>query len=98
MAEKKGSSRAEKAVSNVKKKVDAPASSKSAGKKTAAGPAGRGGAADRLSREAEKEAVCPPLPGGENPTGAGLYGAGVGRGPALVAYLRRSGDPAQRIV
>ena len=37
MAEKKGSSRAEKAVSNVKKKVDAPASSKSAGKKTAAG-------------------------------------------------------------
>ena len=40
MAEKKGSSRAEKAVSNVKKKVDAPASPKSAGKKT---PAGKGG-------------------------------------------------------
>ena len=40
MAEKKGSSRAEKAVSNVKKKVDAPASTKSAGKKT---PAGKGG-------------------------------------------------------
>ena len=40
MAEKKGSSRAEKAVSNVKKKVDAPASTKSAGKKT---PAAKGG-------------------------------------------------------
>ena len=41
MAEKKGSSRAEKAVSNVKKKVDAPASSKSAGKKAAAGKGGK---------------------------------------------------------
>ena len=40
MAEKKGSSRAEKAVSNLKKKVDAPASTKSAGKKT---PAAKGG-------------------------------------------------------
>ena len=40
MAEKKGSSRAEKAVSNVKKKVDTPASTKSAGKKT---PAAKGG-------------------------------------------------------
>lgn len=45
-----------------------------------------------------KKAVCPPLPGGENRTGARLLRAGAGRDSESVAYLRRSGDPSPGVI
>lgn len=57
------------------------------GKKSASWAAGRGGEADGLSRQAEKEAVCPLLPGAEARAGAGLLRTGVGRGSAHMAHL-----------